>query len=196
MLLSTSRHVAGCIWRKQSIRVNNHAFAFPATAISTTLSIHTHTAQPSNSRSVDISVIKRQRISWPIRLIHNDEDRGADTGWLVQARDLAGMTFVDMSLGFKSYPVRTTITGQYSHTTHTTVMDADIIPGFDDSFNAITGLNGSGKSNILDAICFVLGITNMTSVRANNLMDLIYKRWASWLSTRPDRRRARMLIHG
>lgn len=48
--------------------------------------------------------------------------------------------------------------------------------GFDESFNAITGLNGSGKSNILDAICFVLGITNMTSVRANNLMDLIYKR--------------------
>lgn len=36
--------------------------------------------------------------------------------------------------------------------------------GFDESFNAITGLNGSGKSNILDAICFVLGITNMTSV--------------------------------
>ncbi|ORX40472.1 P-loop containing nucleoside triphosphate hydrolase protein [Kockovaella imperatae] len=60
--------------------------------------------------------------------------------------------------GFKSYPVRTTITG------------------FDESFNAITGLNGSGKSNILDAICFVLGITNMQSVRANNQMDLIYKR--------------------
>ncbi|ODO05464.1 hypothetical protein I350_04514 [Cryptococcus amylolentus CBS 6273] len=60
--------------------------------------------------------------------------------------------------GFKSYPVRTTISG------------------FDESFNAITGLNGSGKSNVLDAICFVLGITNMQSVRANNLMDLIYKR--------------------
>ncbi|WWD19905.1 hypothetical protein CI109_104374 [Kwoniella shandongensis] len=60
--------------------------------------------------------------------------------------------------GFKSYPVRTTVSG------------------FDESFNAITGLNGSGKSNILDAICFVLGITNMQSVRANNLMDLIYKR--------------------
>lgn len=37
--------------------------------------------------------------------------------------------------------------------------------GWDPSFNAITGLNGSGKSNILDAICFVLGITNMTAVR-------------------------------
>ena len=49
--------------------------------------------------------------------------------------------------GFKSYPVRTQITG------------------WDPSFNAITGLNGSGKSNILDAICFVLGLTNMSSVR-------------------------------
>lgn len=39
----------------------------------------------------------------------------------------------------------------------------------DDSFNSITGLNGSGKSNILDAICFVLGITNMSTVRAQNL---------------------------
>jgi hypothetical protein len=52
-----------------------------------------------------------------------------------------------ISPGFKSYPVRTQITG------------------WDPSFNAITGLNGSGKSNILDAICFVLGMTNMTSVR-------------------------------
>ena len=31
-------------------------------------------------------------------------------------------------------------------------------------FNAITGLNGTGKSNILDAICFVLGITNHSLV--------------------------------
>lgn len=48
--------------------------------------------------------------------------------------------------GFKSYGQRTEITG------------------FDPEFNAITGLNGSGKSNILDAICFVLGITNLTHV--------------------------------
>ena len=52
----------------------------------------------------------------------------------------------EIASGFKSYPVRTQITG------------------WDSSFNAITGLNGSGKSNILDAICFVLGITNMVSV--------------------------------
>ena len=48
--------------------------------------------------------------------------------------------------GFKSYATRTEIAG------------------FDPEFNAITGLNGSGKSNILDAICFVLGISNLTQV--------------------------------
>ena len=32
--------------------------------------------------------------------------------------------------------------------------------------NAITGLNESEKSNILDAICFVLGLTDTSSVRA------------------------------
>ncbi|XP_074031936.1 structural maintenance of chromosomes 2 [Leptinotarsa decemlineata] len=59
--------------------------------------------------------------------------------------------------GFKSYGQRTEING------------------FDDQFNAITGLNGSGKSNILDSICFVLGISNLTHVRAASLQDLIYK---------------------
>ena len=37
------------------------------------------------------------------------------------------------------------------------------------------GLNGSGKSNVLDAICFVLGITNLSQVRAGSLQDLVYK---------------------
>ena len=60
--------------------------------------------------------------------------------------------------GFKSYATRTVITD------------------WDPQFNAITGLNGSGKSNILDAICFVLGISSMATVRAQNLQDLIYKR--------------------
>lgn len=41
-----------------------------------------------------------------------------------------------------------------------------IILGFDPQFNAITGLNGSGKSNILDSICFVLGIQNLQQVGA------------------------------
>ncbi|XP_076957697.1 structural maintenance of chromosomes protein 2-1-like [Bidens hawaiensis] len=59
--------------------------------------------------------------------------------------------------GFKSYATRT------------------LVPGFDPYFNAITGLNGSGKSNILDSICFVLGITNLQQVRASNLQELVYK---------------------
>ncbi|ERL92400.1 hypothetical protein D910_09714 [Dendroctonus ponderosae] len=49
------------------------------------------------------------------------------------------------------------------------------VKGFDPMFNAITGLNGSGKSNILDAICFVLGISNLSHVRVNSLQDLIFK---------------------
>ncbi|XP_062368649.1 structural maintenance of chromosomes protein 2 [Cinclus cinclus] len=59
--------------------------------------------------------------------------------------------------GFKSYAQRTEI------------------HDFDPLFNAITGLNGSGKSNILDSICFVLGISNLSQVRASNLQDLVYK---------------------
>lgn len=48
--------------------------------------------------------------------------------------------------GFKSYAQRT------------------IISNWDPEFNAITGLNGTGKSNILDAICFALGIQSVQSV--------------------------------
>ncbi|CAM9834304.1 unnamed protein product, partial [Phaeothamnion confervicola] len=59
--------------------------------------------------------------------------------------------------GFKSYATRT------------------VLSGFDPHFNAITGLNGSGKSNILDSICFVLGISNLSQVRAGNLQELVYK---------------------
>ena len=51
--------------------------------------------------------------------------------------------------GFKSYAQRTTVSG------------------FDPQFNAITGLNGSGKSNILDSICFLLGISNLSQVSLN-----------------------------
>ena len=59
--------------------------------------------------------------------------------------------------GFKSYPVRTSISN------------------LDPQFNAITGLNGSGKSNIIDAICFLLGISSLQHVRVSNLQELIYK---------------------
>ena len=54
--------------------------------------------------------------------------------------------------GFKSYAKRVTV------------------PNFDKHFNAITGLNGSGKSNILDAICFVLGIKNLSAVRCCSML--------------------------
>lgn len=53
---------------------------------------------------------------------------------------------------------------------------------FDPHFNAITGLNGSGKSNILDSICFVLGITNLSHVRAGNLSELVYKQGQAGVS--------------
>lgn len=42
-------------------------------------------------------------------------------------------------------------------------------------FNAITGLNGSGKSNIFDAICFVMGITNLKRMRADDPRELIFR---------------------
>ncbi|KAM9367980.1 structural maintenance of chromosomes protein 2 [Phaethornis superciliosus] len=66
--------------------------------------------------------------------------------------------------GFKSYAERTEIRG------------------FDPLFNAITGLNGSGKSNILDSICFLLGISNLSQVRASNLQDLVYKNGQAGIS--------------
>lgn len=73
--------------------------------------------------------------------------------------------------GFKSYAVRTVISGWYVawNPAQRTGNSIVLIGGRDESFNSITGLNGSGKSNILDSICFVLGITNMSTVRAQNL---------------------------
>lgn len=56
--------------------------------------------------------------------------------------------------GFKSYAQRTEVNG------------------FDPLFNAITGLNGSGKSNILDSICFLLGISNLSQVNFLTYVNL------------------------
>ena len=78
--------------------------------------------------------------------------------------DTANMRVVEIVIdGFKSYAVRT------------------VISGWDESFNSITGLNGSGKSNILDAICFVLGITSMSTVRAQNIQaSQLLKSYLIW----------------
>lgn len=76
----------------------------------------------------------------------------SDTRHLSLPVNTVNMRVVEIVIdGFKSYAVRT------------------VISGWDESFNSITGLNGSGKSNILDAICFVLGITSMSTVRAQNI---------------------------
>ena len=53
--------------------------------------------------------------------------------------------------------------------------DHTVIDGFDPYFNAITGRNGSGKSNIFDAICWVLGMGNISNLRADGMQGLIYK---------------------
>lgn len=73
--------------------------------------------------------------------------------WITDLRFFVkGLTRVTMFIksvildGFKSYGKRTEING------------------FDPEFTAITGLNGTGKSNVLDAICFVLGISNLGQV--------------------------------
>ena len=78
--------------------------------------------------------------------------------------------------GFKSYAKRT------------------VVPGFDPLFNAITGLNGSGKSNILDSICFVLGISNLTHVRPNDRRSFRSRRFSFRFRSRrvgPSARRTR-----
>ncbi|KAI5189167.1 structural maintenance of chromosome 2 [Nematocida minor] len=59
--------------------------------------------------------------------------------------------------GFKSYGSRT------------------VIGPVDRSFTGITGLNGTGKSNILDAICFVLGVDTPRLLRSSSMKDLIFK---------------------
>ncbi|KAI5185365.1 structural maintenance of chromosome 2 [Nematocida homosporus] len=59
--------------------------------------------------------------------------------------------------GFKSYGERTKV------------------GPMDKRFTAITGLNGTGKSNILDAVCFVLGIDCPRLLRSTSMKELIFK---------------------
>eukprot|EP00971_Amphidinium_carterae_P116216 2302277-Amphidinium_carterae.1 len=78
--------------------------------------------------------------------------------------------------GFKSYSTRTIGTLRVVQSFRALIVHVRTTVGnFDRQFNAITGLNGSGKSNILDSICFVLGISNLSQVRVGNLSELVYK---------------------
>lgn len=44
---------------------------------------------------------------------------------------------------------------------------------FSNGFTAIAGANGSGKSNVMDAVLFALGETSLKSLRAGRLTDLV-----------------------
>lgn len=67
--------------------------------------------------------------------------------------------------GFKTYQVQTELSN------------------FDWSFNCVTGKNGSGKSNILDAITFVLGNNKWWEMWVANMKGIICAngnlKWAS-----------------
>ena len=58
--------------------------------------------------------------------------------------------------GFKSFAKKTIIT-------------------FPSNFSVIAGPNGSGKSNVIDGLCFVLGRTSAKSLRADRMMEMIFR---------------------
>ena len=58
-----------------------------------------------------------------------------------------------------------------------------VLGPLDAEFNAITGLNGSGKSNLLDAVCFVMGMRSLSQMRASKQDELVYKRGQAGIRT-------------
>jgi len=50
----------------------------------------------------------------------------------------------------------------------------DTILNFEEGFNTIVGANGSGKSNVFDAMCFVLGRISSKGLRADKLGNLVF----------------------
>ena len=67
----------------------------------------------------------------------------------------------------KTYITNLKLRGFKSFNNHTNLQ-------FGPGFNCIAGANGSGKSNVLDALCFVLGRLSTKSIRADNYGDLVY----------------------
>jgi len=67
----------------------------------------------------------------------------------------------------KTYITNLKLRGFKSFNNHTNLQ-------FGSGFNCIAGANGSGKSNVLDALCFVLGRLSTKSIRADNYGELIY----------------------
>lgn len=48
--------------------------------------------------------------------------------------------------------------------------------GFGPGLNCIIGANGSGKSNLLDAMCFIFGRMSSKDMRAENFSDLLFRK--------------------
>ena len=48
------------------------------------------------------------------------------------------------------------------------------ILSFEKGFNTVIGANGSGKSNIFDALCFVLGRMSSKELRTEKLGNLVF----------------------
>jgi chromosome segregation protein len=64
---------------------------------------------------------------------------------------------------------------------------------FSNGLTTVVGANGSGKSNVLDAICFTLGILSAKLVRAGSFSDLIYNPGSP--STEKPAEYARVTLH-
>jgi chromosome segregation protein len=64
---------------------------------------------------------------------------------------------------------------------------------FSKGLTTVVGANGSGKSNVLDAVCFTLGILSAKFVRAGSFSDLIYSPLPS--STEKPAEYTRVTLH-
>ena len=76
-----------------------------------------------------------------------------------------------------SYIKRLKLSGFKSFATPTTLH-------FEKGFNAVVGANGSGKSNVFDALCFVLGRMSSKGLRADKLGNLVFNGGSSSKASR------------